>query len=144
MRLGLAEEAETTSVWPEPLPPLMPDKFTVWRPAFSLTVKLPIALSVGERLTGLTVTVKDWETILLLAPPLLTVTVITAEPEALAAGVKVRVPVALGLAEEAETTSVWPEPLPPLMPDKFTVWRPAFSLTVKLPIALSVGGLLGG
>ena len=34
---------------------------------------------------------------LLLAPPLLTVTVITAEPEALAAGVKVRVPVALGL-----------------------------------------------
>src|SRR6516164_7283841 len=98
IRLGLLETAETTSVWPEPLPPLMPDKFTVWRPAFSLIVKLGIGRGPpGERLTGLTVTVKDWETILLLAPPLLTVTVITAEPEALAAGVKVRVPVALGL-----------------------------------------------
>ena len=48
-------------------------------------------------MTGLTVTVKERTTVLLLKPPLLTVTAIVAEPEAKAAGVKVRVPVELGL-----------------------------------------------
>ena len=44
-------------------------------------VTLARALSVGAWLTGLTVTVKLWETMLLLAPPLLTVTVMVAEPK---------------------------------------------------------------
>ena len=52
---------------------------------------------VGGRLTGLTVTVKERETTLLLALPSLTVTVIVAEPEAEVTGVNRIEPVALGL-----------------------------------------------
>ena len=52
---------------------------------------------VGGSFTGLTVTVKVRVTILLLAPPSLTVTVMSADPKALGTGVKVRDPVALGL-----------------------------------------------
>ena len=79
----LLEEAVTVSVWdslaaPEP----MPERLTVCRPAFSLMVRLASALSVGAWLTGLTVTVKVREMMLLLAPPSLTVTVIVAEPKA--------------------------------------------------------------
>ena len=58
---------------------------------------LASGLSVGGWLTGLTVTVKALETMLLLAPPSLTVTVIVAEPKPLTAGVKVIEPVAAGL-----------------------------------------------
>ena len=77
----LLEEAVTASVWTWLLAPeLMPDRLTVWRLAFSLMVILASELSVGGWLTGLTVTVKDWETMLLVAPPLLTVTVMVAEP----------------------------------------------------------------
>ena len=75
----------------------MPERLTVCAPAFSLRVRLPIASSVGGWLTGLTVTVKARLTMLLLAPPSLTVTVMVVEPKALAAGVKLSVPMAAGL-----------------------------------------------
>ena len=52
---------------------------------------------MGGWLTGLTVTVKVRETMLLLVPPSLTVTVMVAEPKASLAGVKVIEPVVLGL-----------------------------------------------
>ena len=98
IRARLLEEAVTVSVWFSLVAPeLMPDRLTVWRPTFSLTVTLASALSVGAWLTGLTVIVKARETMLLLAPPSLTVTVIVAEPKAKAAGVKVIEPVVLGL-----------------------------------------------
>ena len=81
IRPVLLEVAVTVRVWdslaaPEP----MPERLTVWRPAFSLMVRLASVASVGAWLTGLTVTVKVRETTLLLAPPSLTVTVIVAEP----------------------------------------------------------------
>ena len=75
----------------------MPERLTVWRPAFSLMLRLASALSVGVWLTGLTVTVKERETTLLLVPPSLTVTVMVADPKARATGVKVIEPVVLGL-----------------------------------------------
>ena len=79
----MLEEAVTGSVWFSLVAPeVMPEKLTVWRPAFSLRVRLVSALSVGDWLTGLTVTVKELETMLLLAPPSLTVTVMVAEPKA--------------------------------------------------------------
>ena len=46
---------------------------------------------------GRTVTVNAWVTMLLLAPPSLTVTVMVAVPVALATGVKVNVPLVFGL-----------------------------------------------
>ena len=52
---------------------------------------------VGDWLTLLTVTVNARETMLLLAPPSLTVTVMVAEPDAEATRVNLREPVALGL-----------------------------------------------
>ena len=73
--------AVTVSVWTSLVAPeVMPERLTVCRPAFSLMVRLASALSVGGWLTGLTVTVKVRETMLLLAPPSLTVTVMVAEP----------------------------------------------------------------
>ena len=75
----------------------MPARLTSCAPAFSLIVRLFNGFNVGGWLTGLTATVKDWETTLLLAPPSLTVTVTVAEPLALAAGVKASEPVVLGL-----------------------------------------------
>ena len=75
----------------------MPDKFTVCNPAFSLTVRLLIAFSVGGWFAALTVTVKVWVTMLLLAPPSLTVTVMVAAPLPLATGVKVKEPVLFAL-----------------------------------------------
>ena len=90
MRAGLAEVAVTVRVWTSLLAPEeMPERLTVCAPAFSLRVRLPIASSVGGWLTGLTVTVKARLTMLLLAPPSLTVTVIVAEPKALAHGARV-------------------------------------------------------
>ena len=60
-----------------------------------------IGSSVGAWLTGVTVTMKVWVIVLtppLAVPPLsITVTVIVAVPLALATGVKVSVPVVLGL-----------------------------------------------
>jgi len=77
----LLEEAVTASVWFSlAAPEDMPARLTVWRPAFSLMVTLASALSVGGWLTGFTVTRKVRETMLLLVPPSLTVTVIVAEP----------------------------------------------------------------
>ena len=60
--------------------------------------RLLMGFNVGGWLTGLTETVKVREMMLLLAAPSLTVTVMMAEPLALAAGVKVREPVVLALA----------------------------------------------
>ena len=83
MRAGLLELAVTVRVCDSlGAPELMPERFTVCKGAFSLRVRLARALSVGGWLTGLTVTVKDWEMMLLLVAPSLTVTVIVAEPEA--------------------------------------------------------------
>ena len=62
-----------------------------------MMVTLARALSVGGWLTGLTVTAKVREIMLLLVPPSLTVTVMVAEPKPLATGVKVMEPVVLGL-----------------------------------------------
>ena len=78
-------------------PEEMPERLTVWAEAFSLRVTFAKALSVGAWFTGLTVTVKVRETTLLLVPPSLTVTVTVAAPKALATGVKLIEPVALGL-----------------------------------------------
>ena len=58
---------------------------------------LVIPLSVGAWLTGVTVTVNDCETVLLLPPLSVTVTVIVAVPLTLATGVMESEPVVLGL-----------------------------------------------
>ena len=47
----------------------MPARLTVWRPAPSLMVTSVSVLSVGAWFTGLTVTVKVREVMLLLVPP---------------------------------------------------------------------------
>ena len=96
------------SVWPGPA--VMPVRGTVTAAAFSRSVKLlglvgllgfVIGSSVGAWLTAPTSTLKLWLTEFwppLAVPPLLvTVTVIVARPKVLSAGVKVSVPVVLGL-----------------------------------------------
>src|SRR5690242_6857402 len=98
MTLVFPEEAVIVRVWlslaaPEPIPA----RLTVCKPAFSLMDRLAMVLRVGAWFTELTVTVKDWVTILLLAPPSLTVTVMVAVPLALATGVKESEPVVAGL-----------------------------------------------
>src|SRR5437762_2936104 len=82
-RPGLLEVAVTLRVWTWlEAPELIPERLTVCGPAFSSIVRLLIGYGGGEELTGLTVTVKERTTVLLLKPPLLTVTAIVAEPEA--------------------------------------------------------------
>ena len=94
----LLETAVTVSAWDWlAAPELIPVRFTVCSPAFSLIVRLEIAFNVGGWLTALTVTVNVCVTMLLLAPPSLTVTVMVAEPLAFATGVKVSVPFVPGL-----------------------------------------------
>ena len=94
----LLEEAVTVSVWDSLVAPeVIPDRLTVCWPAFLLMVRSANVFSVGAWLTGLTVTVNVREKTLLLAPPSLTVTVMTAEPKARATGVNLMEPVALGL-----------------------------------------------
>jgi hypothetical protein len=61
-------------------------------------VRFDSGLSVGGWFTGLTVTVKLVVVILLLEPPLLTVTVMVDEPKEYATGVMLNVPFVLGLA----------------------------------------------
>ena len=78
-------------------PEVMPERLTDCKPAPSLIVTLARALSVGDWLTALTVTVKERVTMLLLAPPSVTATVSVAEPNARATGVKAIVPVLFGL-----------------------------------------------
>ena len=79
----MLELAVTERVWDSfAAPELMPERLTVCSGAFSLRFRLASALSVGAWLTGLTVTVKVRETMLLLVPPSLTLTVMVAEPEA--------------------------------------------------------------
>ena len=77
------------------------DVVTASREFSRIAAGLAIELSVGAWLTGVTVTVKVWVTVLmppLAVPPLsVTVTVIVAVPLALATGVKVSVPVLSGL-----------------------------------------------
>src|SRR5258706_16105378 len=101
----------------------------------------------------LTVTVNVRMTMLLLAPPSLTVSVIVAEPEALANGVNFKEPVVLAvvyvtvgfgirpvLLEPAVTVSVWFSlAAPELMPERFTVCCPAFWLIQILFSAFNVG-----
>src|ERR1051326_348175 len=95
---------------------------------------------------------------LLLVPPSLTVTVIVAEPNWLVTGVKLSEPVPFGLVYDtvgfgirlvlldvAVTVRVWVSfAAPEEMPERFTVWRPEFSLTVTSARALTVGGWLTG
>ena len=98
MRPVLLEEAVTVSVWISFVAPeVMPERLTVCRPAFSLIEMFEFVLRVGGWLTGFTATMNDWLTVLLLVAPLLTVTVIVDVPFPFTAGVKVRVPVVLGL-----------------------------------------------
>ena len=96
--LGLLEAAVMVSVWFSlGAPELIPVRFTVCAELFSLIVRLAMGSRVGGTLTGLTVTVNERTTVLLLAPPSLTVTEIVAEPKALAAGARLKLPVLLGL-----------------------------------------------
>src|SRR6266705_685784 len=95
---------------------------------------------------------------LLLVPPSLTLKVIVAVPEALAAGLNESEPVEFGvtyetvglgtstvLLEVAVTVSVWFSlAAPELIPERFTVCKPAFSLMVRLASELRVGGWLTG
>src|SRR5690348_12013527 len=98
MRVVSNDAAVTVKVWVSlGAPELMPERLTVCAAAFSLTVKSARVFRVGGWFTGLMVTVKERVTILLLAPPSLTVTVIVAEPLALATGVKEREPMVAGL-----------------------------------------------
>ena len=83
IRLVSLELAVTVRVWVWLVAPeLMPERPTVWAGAFSLRDRLGKALRVGAWLTGLTMTRNERETMLLLAPPSLTVTVMVAEPMA--------------------------------------------------------------
>ncbi len=94
----MLEVAVTVRVWTSLLAPeLIPERFTVCTPAFSLMVRLDRELRVGGWLTGFTVTVKDLVTVLLLAPPSFTVTAMVAVPLPLSTGVKESEPVELGL-----------------------------------------------
>ena len=113
-----------------------------------------MAFSVGGWFTAFTVTVKVCVTMLLLAPPLFTVTVIVAVPELFATGVKLKLPVAVRAGVTHRRIRNQPRiartgrhrqrlrrlPAPLLMPLKFTVCTPAFSFTLTLPIAFNVGG----
>ena len=75
---------------------MIPARLTVCA-APSFTVTFANAFNVGASFTVLTVTVNVLVTMLLLAPPSLTVTVTVADPEALATGVNASEPVAFGL-----------------------------------------------
>ena len=78
----MLELAVTVRVWDSlAAPGADARRLTVCNGAFSLRVRLARALSVGAWLTGLTVTVKERETMLLLVPPSLMVTVMVAEPK---------------------------------------------------------------
>ena len=59
-------------------PELIPLRLTVCKPELSLIVRLRSAFNVGYWFTGLTVTAKLCVTILLLNPPLFTVTITVA------------------------------------------------------------------
>ena len=90
--------AVTCNVCESPGPAVMPVKFTVCEPAFSLIAAgSAITARVGAWLTGLTVTVKVRVTMLLLVPPSFTVTVIVALPKANATGATLKLPVVFGL-----------------------------------------------
>src|SRR4051812_16019772 len=98
MIAGALEVAVTTNVWssfgaPEPIPL----RLTVRDPESSAITTSPNGSSVGGSFTGLTVRVKVRVVILLEAPPSLTFTVMSALPDALLAGVKLRVAVGSGL-----------------------------------------------
>src|SRR5262249_59660286 len=96
--LGLMRDDVMVSIWFSlGAPDVIPVRFTVFAELFSLTVTLAMGSRVGAILTGLTVTVNERTTVLLLAPPSLTVTEMVAEPKALAAGIRLRLPVLFGL-----------------------------------------------
>ena len=98
IRLGLLDRAVTVRVGVGPVTPLvMPLKVTVCRLALALRVRLDSAFKVGGWLTALTVTVKLCVTRLFALWPLLTVTEMVVVPTTLVAGLKVKVPVLLGL-----------------------------------------------
>src|SRR6266700_1293250 len=141
MSAVLLEVTVTVSVWVSlAAPEVIPERFTICSPAFSLMVRLASELRVGGWFTGLTVTVKAWVTMLLLVPPSLTLTVIVAVPKALAAGLNESEPVEFGVTYEtvglgtsavmlevAVTVSVWFSlAAPELITERFTVCKPAF------------------
>src|SRR5438093_7755560 len=98
MSPGLLEAVVTVSAWLSFAgPALIPDKLTVCDPESWLMVMFASEFRVGGSLTGLTVTVKERLNVLLTAWPSFTVTVMVAVPLALAAGVKLKLPVAFGL-----------------------------------------------
>ena len=94
----MLEDAVTVRVWNSFVAPeLIPERLTVCCPAFCWMTTLARLSRVGAWFTGCTLTVKVRLTMLLLAPPSLTVTVIVEEPEAKGTGVKRIEPVAFGL-----------------------------------------------
>src|SRR5438093_597762 len=98
IKLVLPDVAVTVSVCASLAAPApIPERFTVWLAAFSLSATSLMGFNVGGSFTGLTVTVKARVTTLLLAPPSLTVTVMVAVPLMFDTGVRLNVPVAVGL-----------------------------------------------
>ena len=100
---GSLEIAVIVRIWLDSLggPGVIPLRSIVWRPESSLVMTSLMASIVGRWLTGFTVTVKVLVTESmppLAVPPLSwTTTVIVLEPNRFNAGVKLRLPVALGL-----------------------------------------------
>src|SRR5215212_7595294 len=80
-------------------PALIPKTFTVCKPGFTFTTRLPRESMLGGSFTGVTVTVKELvkESTPAFAVPALSVRimVMTVLPDTFVAGVKVREPVAL-------------------------------------------------
>ena len=98
MRAGLLETAVTVSVCASLVAPeVMPVRETVWVTVPRLKAILAGVLRVGASFTGDTVTTNVRVTMLLEEPPSFTLTVMVAEPDFVATGAIVRVPVAPGL-----------------------------------------------
>src|SRR2546429_20804 len=98
MSPGLLEVAVTVRIWASLVAPEeIPDRFTVWAAAFSSIVIFFKAFGVGVGFTAFPVPVYAHEMVLFAVPPSLTVTVMVAEPNPKAVGVKLKLPLVFGL-----------------------------------------------
>src|SRR5690242_17513214 len=97
IRLGLPQFARIVKTEGFVVPPEIPVRLTTWVAAFWLITRSGIKSIVGGASAGLTVTVKDRITVLLIVPPSSTITVIIAVPNDPAAGLKLKVPLVPGL-----------------------------------------------
>src|SRR2546430_272679 len=98
MSPGLLEVAVTLRIWVSLVAPEeTPDKFTVWAAAFFLIDTAPTEICAVALHAALPISVNVREMVLLAVPPSLTVTVIVAEPNPKAVGVKLKLPLVFGL-----------------------------------------------